>query len=141
VNGRRLWWVLAVLVAAALLVAVGRWERERRADEETRGMQAVLADVGPLDSPSLSAFRVLSDFQCLAYRRGGRRLALEVCFDSAGRVVEAIDRRSGDPEIWSLRDDPTSSTVRRDRGEVEALLIKMGVPRAIVLALRERAGT
>jgi hypothetical protein len=123
---------LAALVAAALLVAVGRWERDRRADEQVEGMRRVLAAVGPLDSPSLSAFRYLTSFQCLLYRRGANRVALELCFDVDGRLIEAIDRRSGDPEIWSLRDDRERSTVRVDRGEVDRLLIRMGVPRRLI---------
>src|ERR671910_1312203 len=60
---------LAALALAALLVAVGRWERTRRADEQNSGMARVLAAIGPLDSPSLSAFRVLTAFQCLLYTR------------------------------------------------------------------------
>lgn len=132
-RGRRLAASLAgVVLALALLVAVGRWERTRRADEEVRGMRAVVAAVGPLDSPTLRGFRVLANFDCLVYERGENDFALELCVDDAGRVIEAIDRRSGEPRIWSLRDDPTRSTVRLDRGEVNRLLIRMGVPARIL---------
>jgi hypothetical protein len=122
--------VLSAVSAAAIvaLIPVGRWERQHRADEEMRGMERVLAAVGPLDAPSLKGFRVLANFDCLVYRRGKNLYALEVCVDDQGRVVEAIDRRTGDPKISSLRDDRTSSEIRVDRREVDRLLVLMGVP-------------
>ena len=119
--------VAAALVLLAL-VPVGRWERSQRADEQVRGMARVLTAVGPLDSDRLKAFRYLSEFQCLLYERGANPFALELCVDQRGRLVEAIDRRSGEPEIWSLRDDPTRSTIYLDRREVDTLLHRMGVP-------------
>ena len=91
-------------------------------------MSRVLALVGPLDSGSLKAFRYLADFQCLLYQRGENPFALELCVDKRGRLVEAIDRRGEDPSIWSLRDDPTRSTIYLDRREVDTLLHRMGVP-------------
>ena len=123
---------LAVIAVALLLVAIGRWERQRRADEQIDGMRGVLTAVGDLDSPSLSAFRVLSGFQCLLYRRNQNPVALEVCFDSGGRLVEAIDRREEESRIWSLRDDPERSTIRVDRLLVDKLLIRMGVPPRLI---------
>jgi hypothetical protein len=133
--------VVGAVAAAAILalIPVGRWERQHRADVEMRGMEKVLAAMGPLDekrcpatsaSPSscLKGFRVLANFDCLVYQRGGYPYALEVCADDDGRVIETIDRRSGDPRISSLRDDPTSSDVRVDRREFDRLLVRMGVP-------------
>ena len=135
--------VAAILLAALLvivgLVYVGSWERERHADEQARGMGMVLAAVGPLDGQTLSAFRYLQNFQCLAYRRDRNPVALELCFDSEGRVVEALDRRSDEPKIWSLREDPTRSTLRVDRREVDRLLVRMGVPPRLIRVLHERA--
>jgi hypothetical protein len=130
--------LLLVLALAALLVAVGRWERDRRADEENRGMRGILAAVGPLDSPSLKAFRYLQRFQCLLYERNGNPVALELCVDEEGRLIEAIDRRFGDPRISSLRDDPTRSTIRLDRAEVDRLLMVEGVPRRLIDAVHQR---
>ena len=118
-----------VVLALLALVPVGIWERGQRADAEVSGMRRGLAAVGPLDNPSLTAFRYFNTFQCLVYRRSGMRLALELCFDGDGRLIEAIDRRSGEPRIWSLRDDPTRSTIHVDRVEVDRLLERMGVPR------------
>jgi hypothetical protein len=132
---------VALLVAALVLVAVGRWERGHRADEEVRGMESVLAAIGPLDNSTLATFRFLTDFQCLGYRRGENPVALEACFDAEGRVVEAFDRRRGEAEIWSLREDPTSSTLRRDRAEVDRLLLRMGVPERLIRDVHERAAS
>ena len=124
--GRR---ALAALVVVAVLVGVvvlGRWERSRNADEQVRGMERVLALVGPLDQPALSGYRVQPNFDCLVYRRGANPFALELCFDRSGRLIEAIDRRRDDREIYSLRSDPSASTARVDRAEVDRLLTRMG---------------
>ena len=119
---------LAAALVLAALVPVGRWERSRRAEEQVRGLERVRAAVGPLDSDTLKAFRYLSRFHCLLYERGANPFALELCVDVRGRLVEAIDRRGGEPAIWSLRDDPTRSTIYLDRREVDRLLHRMGVP-------------
>jgi hypothetical protein len=118
----------AALLVLLLLVPIGRWERDRRADDELRGMRSVLAAIGDLDSPTLKGFRVLANFDCLLYERGENEFALELCVDDDGRVVEAIDRRGDEPRIWSLRDDPASSELTVDRFLVSKLLFGMGVP-------------
>jgi hypothetical protein len=118
----------SALVLLAVLVAIGAWERERRADRESDGMRAVLEEIGPLDSRELRGFRIFAKFHCLVYERGRNDFALELCTDSRGRVVEAIDRRDGTAEVWSLRDDPSRSEVVIDRREVNRLLRRMGVP-------------
>ena len=130
-----------VALVAVLLVAVGRWERDRRAEEELRGMERMLVAIGPLDNPTLASFRFQTEFQCLGYRRAKNPVALEACFDADGRVVEAFDRRQGEAEIWSLREDPTSSTLRRDRAEVDRLLLRMGVPARLIDDVHERAAS
>jgi hypothetical protein len=117
---------VAVVVLAAALVAAGRYERHNEARREMNGFRIVQRLVGPLDSRSLSGFRVFPSFDCLTYRRGGNVLALELCVDGQGRVVEAIDRRSFDRRIWSLRFDPSASTDRVSRTEVDRLLRRMG---------------
>jgi hypothetical protein len=116
----------AAVVALVLLVLVGRHEGSRHADEENRGIERVRRLVGPLDSPSPYLYRLLPRFSCLLWKRGSNRLALELCVDREGRVVEAIDRRGGTPRIWSLREDPSAATVRVDRAEVDRLLRKLG---------------
>jgi hypothetical protein len=116
---------VAVVVAAAVLVAIGRWERGREGHRESDGFRIVERLIGPLDSPTLSGFRVFPSFDCLTYRRGANPLALELCVDHTGRVVEAIDRRTFDRRIWSLRFDPARSSVRVSEPEVRRLLRKM----------------
>jgi hypothetical protein len=128
VSRRALVLSFAALLVLAALVLVGNWERQRRADQEMSGMRDVIAAVGPLDNSTLKGFRILTNFDCLVYERGTNPFALELCVADDGRVVEAIDRRSGESEIWSLRDDPTRSEVRLDRREVNRLLLKMNVP-------------
>jgi hypothetical protein len=91
-------------------------------------MRSVLELVEPLDSPTLRGFRIFSRFECLVYERGRNDFALELCVDDDGRVIEAIDRRDGTAEIWSVRDDPTRSSLRVDRREVNRLLRRMNVP-------------
>ena len=116
----------AAVVVLVLLVLVGRWEGRRHADRENRGIERIRRLVGPLDSPPPDMFRLLPKFSCLLWRRGANALALELCFDRDGRVVEAIDRRSGTPRISSLREDPSAATVRVDRARVDRLLRKLG---------------
>jgi hypothetical protein len=125
---RALLLVLGAVAALAVLVGIGRWERGHRADTQNAGMRRVLDAIGDLDGPGLSAYRYLQYFQCLDYRRNGNPFALEVCADAQARVIEAIDRRSGSPKIWSLRDDAKRSTVRIDRAAFDRLLHREGVP-------------
>jgi hypothetical protein len=93
-------------------------------------MRKTLAAVGALDNSTLTAYRIDIDsrFDCLIYKRGSNRLALELCFDRKGRLVETIDRRSGSPKISSLREDPAASTIRFDWAEVVRLLKRLGAP-------------
>ena len=122
----------AVVVGVAVLVALvplGRWEHRRELRDTIRGMERVRAAVGTLDSRSLFGYRVLPIFDCLVYRRGPNPYALELCVDGTGRVVEAIDRRGGTPRFYSLRAEPSASTVRVSAAEVRTLLRKMGAVR------------
>lgn len=108
--------VAAGALALLALIPIGRWEADRRAAKENAGMRAILAEVQPLDSPTLRTYRHLVGFDCLVYSRDGHPFGLEICIDHQGRLIEAIDRRDpGDPTIWSLRDDPGRAGVRLDR--------------------------
>lgn len=130
-----------VLLVAVALVAVARWERARHADRQNAGIERVHAAVGELDGPTLEGFRFLGEFQCLIYGRGGRTFALELCVDWDGRVVEGIDRRGGEVEIWSLREDPERARVRVDRSRFEQLIEGMCTDcRAIFERAREGGG-
>jgi hypothetical protein len=123
---RRILLAAAVLALAAALLVVGRWERRQQVDGQIRGLERIAAAVGPLDQASLTGYRVEAAFDCLVYRRGRNPYALELCFDRAGRLVEAIDRRTARPHYYSLRAEPSASTVRVDRAEVDRLLRRMG---------------
>ena len=116
----------AAILLLGLLVAVGRWEGRRHADKQNARILRIREAVGRLDRPRPTGFRLLNPFTCLTYGRGGNKYALELCVDGAGRVVEAIDRRSGTPWIGSLREDPSAATVRVDRAEVDRLLGSIG---------------
>ena len=109
---------------------VGRWEGHRHERTEVAAMRRTFDAVGPLDNRSLDAYRIDIDFEfdCLIYRRGSNRLALELCFDRSGHLAEAIDRRSGKPKIASLREHPGASTIRVPRSEVVRLLKQLGAP-------------
>ncbi len=119
---------LATGVVAVVLVAVGRLEGDRRAESAVAGMARTKTAIGTLESPSLSGYRVLEDFDCLVYRRETNPFALELCIDGDGRVVETIERRGEDRRIHSLRDDPDASPLRVDRALVDRLLRMMGAP-------------
>ena len=115
----------AVIVVAAALVLVGRWQARSDVSAQLRGIETVRRLVGPLDSPSLSGFRVLPQFDCLTYRRGGNPFALELCVDGEGRVVEAIDRRTVHRRFWSVTYEPSQAATRVDPAVVRRLLNKM----------------
>jgi hypothetical protein len=117
--------VVVVLLAALAVVAVGRWERGRHADQENDGIERVYDAVGELDGPTLEGFRFLEEFQCLIYGRDGRTFALELCVDWDGRVVEGIDRRGDDVKISSLREDPDRARVRVSRRAFEQVVSTM----------------
>lgn len=101
--------VTALLLAA--LVPIGRWEADRAADRDERGMRSVLESVGPSLTERLGAYR-LAAFDCLLYWFDGNPFAFELCFDAEGRLIEAIDRRSGEPEAWTVRGNPDASRIR-----------------------------
>jgi hypothetical protein len=122
-------WIAAGLVVVAILgglAALGRWERGHNAARQNAGMRAVERLVGPLDSPSLSGYRLMSGFDCLVYRRGRNAFALELCANSSGHLVEAIDRRRVERRIFSLRTDPSRASDRIDPVELGRLLRMMG---------------
>ena len=127
-SSRTARWALAAVVVvavAASVAAVGRWERRRYVDQQLRGIARVERLVGPLDQRSLVGYRVLPLFDCLVYRRGANLLALELCVDREGRIVEAVDRLRT-RRYYSLRADPSDSAIRVDRTEVDRLLRRMG---------------
>jgi hypothetical protein len=122
--------VVAVAAVLVALIPIGRWEARRHARAENAGMRTVIAAIGRFDSASLDAYRqgVGTGFDCLLYKRGANPFALEFCFDSQGRVIEAYDRRGSSPKIWSLREDPSAATIHVDRAPLERLLAALEKP-------------
>jgi hypothetical protein len=113
---------IAVLATLALLAAVGRWEQRRAARNEMDGMRTVLAAIGgDINSPRLSGYRFGSP-DCLAYHDRVMLLALQLCFDSEGRLIESVDRRPDQPRYSSLEYEPSLSTIRFPRTQIDKLL-------------------
>jgi hypothetical protein len=130
---RTRWIAASVVVAVALvaLIPIGRWEARRHARHELSGIRRVLAAIGRFDQPSLAAYRQgvgNPGLDCLLYRRGSNPFALEFCFDGEGRVLEGYDRRGTSPRIWSLREDPSASTIHVDRPHLESLIARLQQP-------------
>lgn len=126
-------WLVAGTLAIVLLVAlipIGRWERNRHARHELAGIRSVLTEIGPFDQRSPDAYRVgvSPGMDCLLYKRGTNPFALEFCFDGEGRVIEAIDRRGDSPRIWSVREDPSASSILVDRARLVALIEQLKQP-------------
>jgi hypothetical protein len=113
---------VAVVVVLALLVGVGRWEEHRAARNEMAGMRGVLAAIGgDIDSPRLSGYRY-GPPNCLAYHDKTMLLALQLCFDSEGRLIQSVDRRPDQPRYSSLEYEPSLSTIRFPPARIDRLL-------------------
>jgi hypothetical protein len=122
VTGRVLGICAAVVVALALLVGVGRWEERHAARNEMAGMRTVLAAIGgDIDSPRLSGYRY-GPPDCLAYHDKTMLLAVQLCFDAEGRLIQSVDRRQEQPRYSSLEYEPSLSTIRFPRKRIDRLL-------------------
>lgn len=103
--------IVAVVVAAAALVAIGRWEQQRAADKEVAGMRAVLAAIGGRpDVNTISGYRYGSP-ECLSYTADKFVFALQLCFSPDGHLVMAVDRRGPSPVYYSLEYKPSLSPI------------------------------
>lgn len=126
--------LLAAVVVLVALIPLGRWEGRRHARHEVAGIRTVMKAIGPIDQPSLDAYRtginsgVTSGFDCLAYKRGTNPFALEFCFTLSGRVIEGYDRRGTSPKIWSIREDPGASNIQLDPKKLLALVHRLQQP-------------
>ena len=85
-------------------------------------MRTVLDAIGGnIVSPRLSGYRYGSP-ACLAYHDKVMALALQLCFDADGRLVQAVDRRPDQPRYYSLEYEPSLSTIRFPRKTIDTLL-------------------
>jgi hypothetical protein len=121
--------LVAIAVAAAVLVVVGRLEKASASRAQVNGMARVLALVGPHWSTAATAYRLTPTFDCLLYRQGLDPYALELCFDRKGRVVETAHRGRTFARFWTLRYDPGASTLRVDRARLLAAFVAVGAAR------------
>jgi hypothetical protein len=116
---------LGVLVGAAAIMLIQSYlysVGNVAADKERAGMETVLAAIGGnVVSPSLSGYRY-GPPDCLAYHDRVMLLALQLCFDSQGRLIQAVDRRPDQPRYYSLEYKPSLSTIRFPRKTIDGLL-------------------
>jgi hypothetical protein len=118
--------VFAALLAAAVVVVLGRVEANHAIDHQLAGIDAVRRQVVG-ERPA--AYRLTPTLYCLLYRRGGNRFAYELCYDHSGGLVEAVDRRTASPSFWSVAYDPTRA---RDVVSTRALSDQLRRLRAFV---------
>ena len=126
----------AVVAAAALAsVPLGIWQADRGLDRVLDRIDGVRTAVGTrLDEPTLTAYRAsrpgleIGPFRCLVYSRGDVRFALELCYDRAGRLVEAIDRRGGETRFHEVNAEPEQARVRVPPEELANLFHRLGSP-------------
>ena len=112
---------VATVVLAGLLVAVGRWERERAVRRENAGLAAVFAAVGPLRTARPTGWRI-GPPSCVAFSTPQNALGLQLCFDAQGRLVESVDRRGAQPVYSSLVDEPSAAKIRVPRSLIDSML-------------------
>jgi hypothetical protein len=116
----------AVVVSLILgAVAYGRAEGRHAVAAQQRGILGVRAAVGQrLLHPDQAIYDPGGQLECLTYQGDGRNAVLELCFDPAGRLLEAVDRRRAE-SIWSLRWDPAAAPLRLDPPTVETTVKRL----------------
>jgi hypothetical protein len=134
-SGRNLLVLVALVLLAVVLVAVGRFEGRHAKDNALGGIDRVRAAVG---ASRPDAYRLTPSLACLLYGRDGHLFALELCHDLQGGLVEAIDRRGRSSRFWDVTYDPG---VARDRVAPDRLAAtlrgmkafqKLDVPRGVL---------
>lgn len=104
-------WAAAAATLCVAVAAVGAYQSAAHTRDLRAGIRGIRAAAGPLEGPRLAAFRIAWFGDCFAYRAGGSPYALEMCYDRSGRLIEAIDRRGGEPRFWNLRFDRDETPV------------------------------
>jgi hypothetical protein len=103
--------IVGCVIAAALLMLAGRWERAHAARTANAQMHAIMVAAGPLGALNVTGYRY-GPPDCMSYRANGNPYALQLCFDRVGRLVETVDRRATVPKYASLTWDPALATTR-----------------------------
>jgi O-antigen ligase len=117
---------LALLVAAAATVGLGRWERARYVTRETTEMRALFDAVGgQIAGRTLTSYRP-GPPDCLWYQVGSHPYGISLCFDGEGRLVEASDRRSsGAPVYWRMVPPAAYAHTRVDPAALRSLFHRL----------------
>jgi hypothetical protein len=112
--------VAALLAFAIAAVAYGRSEGRHATGIQRAGLLEVRAAVGRrLSHPGQSVYDSEDGLQCLLYGTYGNPLENELCFDSTGGLVEAVDR-NGPEQIWSVRWDRAQAPFSITPAKLEA---------------------
>ena len=114
-------WLVAaacVIVAAVLVVIVGRAELASERRKEIDGIALVRSLVGG---------KIAKPVNCLIYESGGRPIALELCADRYGRIVEAVDRRGSLPVFYNITFEPQVATEHIDMHFVAQAIARLEV--------------
>lgn len=112
--------LLLLLVAAVAAIPVGRWEGHRATAKQQRGIDRVRAAIGPdILGMRLSGVAQVGALECLLYRAGDYIYALELCVDSTGRLVRAVDATGvADAQSWDITATPAAAAVLLQPGHL-----------------------
>lgn len=118
-SARRAALVVVPALLALALVPLGRWEHSRADARTLSHMRALRAFAGPSLERHLSGYRLSWDYDCLLFSTGALpyapeslTYAVELCFDSGGRLVLAIDRRPSTSQFYSFLDQARAPALR-----------------------------
>ena len=118
---------LAAVAVAVVLVAVGMLERSHEQSYERSGIDRVRAAIGPsLTRPGPTDYLYSPGRTCLLWAGGGRSYGLELCIDSRGRVVEAVNRSGSTSKFYSLVEEPGAARMHIAPSLFVALVKKLG---------------
>jgi hypothetical protein len=112
-NVSRMRLAVFAVVAAVAVTAAGLLGKHHEQNAMRRGIDEVRVAIGPsLTRPGPTDYLYSPGRTCLLYGAGGVAYALELCIDSQGRVVEAVDRRGSTPRFYSIVEEPGASPFR-----------------------------
>lgn len=112
--------LLLLLVAAAAAIPIGRGEGHRATAKQLRGIDRVRAAIGlNILGARLSGVAQVGALKCLLYRAGDYIYALELCVDSTGRLVRAVDATgAADAQSWDITATPAAGPVLLQPGHL-----------------------
>jgi hypothetical protein len=127
---------IAIVVAALVLIAVGRFERHQEQASVNRHIEEVRAAIRPsLTRPGPDSYLYSPGRSCVLYGAAGRSYGLELCVDPEGRVIEAVDRRGATSHFYSLVDEPRAAQLH-----ISPILINSLINRVKASLIRRTKG-